>query len=337
MKPIEIGPADLGGFHRAISGSPPIDIIVRGCERSADGGSPPSEERESVLAALAAAEAFPVWQVRTSSPELDNELGGKDRFAIIQLGGNISLSLWHELTSWLVRHTSGKHLLLDMTSLSGSCLFQLHRAAVEAGTVRFSYLYTSPERYPQVDTPDAIPPVVTRSIKQPYGYRSFAQEHLPGRRRKHVIVLGFDRHRPNKFIEHYQWPLQQVHVLLGDPAYVNGGVEQAKLSLGSVFEDIKRLGHVHVVDPKRLWSDDIGTGVVNVLKSLDCDGSSLDIIPLGPKPTLLGCIVYWHSLNLERQEETRFLYDFPVNRQTRTSGVGVSWLYPDVIMPQLPR
>lgn len=334
MMPIEIGPADLAGFYRAASGLPDIDIIIRGCEQLAGGGSPPNEERESVLAALAATQTFPVWQMRTSDSDLDGQRGGKDHFAIIQPEGSVQLPLWHELTTWLTQHAGGKHLLLDMTSLSGSCLFQLHRAAAEAGSIRLSYLYTSPERYPQVDTPDEIPPVVTRSIKQPYGYRSFAQEHLPGRRRKHVIVLGFDRHRPNKFIEHYQWPLQQVHVLLGSPAYVEGGTEQAMLSLGSVFEDIKRLGHVHEVDPKRLWSDDVGAGVVDVLKSLDSDGSSLDIVPLGPKPTLLGCIVYWHGLSVEQQEETRFLYDFPVSRQIRTSGIGVSWLYPNVINPE---
>lgn len=330
---IEIPSYSRDGFSRALAQFAPIDIVIRGRDSSPDGTPSEKEDREAALTALAKSQNCPIWDMCNSAPITIDDRRVKEGFTISIPGRDPATPLWHELTEWLSTRASGKHLLLDMTSLGGSCLFQLHRAAHEEGSIRLSYIYTSPQYYPQVERPDAIPPVITRAIKQPYGYRSFAQEHMLGQERKHVIVLGFDRHRPNKFIEHYQWSIQQVHVLLGNPAYVEGGVEQAKLSLGTVFDEIRRFDHVHDIDPKRIRSDGDGVGVVDVLHELGQDDCNLDIVPLGPKPTLLGCIVYWHELSEEKREKTRFLYDFPAMRAARTRGIGTTWLYPEVLVP----
>lgn len=310
-----------------------FDIVVTGCEIASNGGTPTAEEREKVLAAYSRKHGVPVWTMRIANTSGDGFGDGKDRFAIHRPVEGLAYPLWHELPDWLRTNCAGKHVLMDLTTLSGSSIFQLHAAAIRAANVRVSYCYTTPKYYPQVDRPDEVPPVVTRSIKQPYGYRSFAQEHGSNMVRRHVIVLGFDRHRPNKFIEHYQWPMNEVSVLLGSPAYVSGGVEQAKKSLGTVFGELERAGNVRIINPKLLKATSTERSVVDALADLAMGADGIDIVPLGPKPTLLGCVMYWHGLPHDRQERTRILYDFPVSRQVRTTGVGVTWLYEDVILP----
>lgn len=330
--PIDFLPNDAGA-RRLQSRLREFDALVCGDEPDAHGTPHEPEEREQVLAQCAKLASTQVWSVRMADKDKDGYTDAKDRFLISRPSQDAACPLWHELPHWLRSNCAIQHLLLDLTTLSGSSIFQLHAAAVRAKNLRLSYTYTTPKRYPQVDRPDAIPPVITRTIKQPYGYRSFAQEHLREGARRHVIVLGFDRHRPNKFIEHYQWPLANVFAVLGDPAYVDGGVPQAQLSLGSVYGELAKLGRVRTINPKLLWDRDRESGIVDVLTELGGGVASIDIVPLGPKPTLLGCIVFWHSLSEAKQEQTRLLYDFPVSRQVRTEGVGVTWLYPDIVVP----
>jgi hypothetical protein len=330
--PLEFA-ADTTGQNRLASALSTFDVLIQGNELGADGQGQPAETREQPLYEQGQRAGVPTWFMRMGSKAIDGHDDAKDRFAVQRHGHGNDHPLWHELPAWLTTHCTGKHLLVDLTTLSGSSVFQLHAAASLARCVRLSYAYTTPKRYPQVDRPDEIPPVITRSIKQPYGYRSFAQEQLRHGKRRHIIVLGFDRHRPNKFIEHYQWPLDDVYALLGDPAYVQGGVEQAQLSLGSVFAELRRLNHVQVINPKLLYSSEGQPGIVDALRALCGDVASVDLVPLGPKPTLLGCIVYWHSLPEPARAQTRMLFDFPVSRQVRTDGVDATWLYQDVLMP----
>ena len=309
-----------------------VDILLRGNERNGLDQVPDPEDRDAVLKEAADAASIVIWNIHIATETEMEKSKSKDCFCIERPGKDMETPVWHGLTEWLQTHCQGLHLLLDMTTLSGSSMFQLHRAALEAKCVCLSYAYTTPVSYPQVEEPEAVPPVITRAIKQPYGYRSFAQEHMHSRQRRHVILLGFDRHRPNKFIEHYQWRMEDVHVLLGDPAYVDGGVEQAKLSLGPVYDELIKQKQVHVINPKLLYGDSAKHGVVDGLKNV-CNGiNSVDLVPLGPKPTLLGAIIFWHSLSPEMQEHTRILYDFPVTRKSRTNGVKDCWIYPDVVM-----
>jgi len=332
LPPVDFAP-DCIGLNELTAALGDFDVLIHGNELGANEQPHHIEPREKTLPEQAARAGLETWFMRMGSKAEDRFDDAKDRFALHRPGAGHYYPLWHELTLWLTQECAGKHLLIDLTTLSGSSIFQLHAAASRAQCVRLSYCYTTPELYPQVDRPDEIPPIITRSIKQPYGYRSFAQEQLRAGKRRHIIVLGFDRHRPNKFIEHYQWPLDDVFALLGAPAYVTGGVEQAELSLGSVFTELKRLNHIEVINPKLLHSHGGQTGIVDALELLCNSVASVDLVPLGPKPTLLGCIVYWHSLPEAARAQTRLLYDFPVSRQVRTEGVNVTWLYRDVLKP----
>jgi hypothetical protein len=227
---------------------------------------------------------------------------------------------WFELTRTFNALFAGKSVLVDLTSLSGSAVFQFVRAFHGNPDIKVTYAYTAPKKYPQVENPDSYPPVVTRTIRQPFGYRSFAQEYDQGSR-VHVLLLGFDRHRPNKFIEHYQWPLREVRAVLGKPAYVDGGELQAELSIGHIFNELNLNGQVSFVDPKAPQD------VMDSLTSIYSGHAVMDIVPLGPKPVLLGTALYWLGLQPEQQERTRILYDFPKLRKQRTEGIGPTWTY----------
>lgn len=330
--PLEFDPDPLGQTQLANTLAT-FDALILGNELGTDGKAHHTEKREQPLREQGKRAGLPSWFMRMGNKNDDGLDDAKDRFAILRPGQGNDFPLWHELPVWLKTHCAGKHLLVDLTTLSGSSIFQLHAAASVARCVQLSYAYTTPQRYPQVDRPDDVPPMITRSIKQPYGYRSFAQEQLRQGKRRHIIVLGFDRHRPNKFIEHYQWPLEDVYALLGDPAYVQGGVEQAQFSLGSVYNELKRLDHVRIINPKLLHSNAGQIGIVDMLQALCGSVASVDLVPLGPKPTLLGCILYWHSLSESARAQTRLLFDFPVSRQVRTDGVEATWLYKEVLKP----
>ena len=330
MKLLEIQPGAAGHQHleAELAG---IDAVFCGAELSSGAAGGECEEREGFLASAIKSSGTNIYTVRIGSKRVDGVGDAKDRFRIIRVSdGSSEFPSWHQLANWFRKYWSGKHLLLDLTTLSGSSLFQLYAAATKAACTRVSFCYTTPERYPQVDRPDDVPPLVTRSIKQPHGYRCFVGDQSD-EFRQHIIVLGFDRHRPNKFIEHYQWPTEEVHAIWGVPAYVQGGEEQARLSLGPIFNELTRIDHVHKVDPKLLVSEGSAPGVVDVLQGLTYNGGAVDLVPLGPKPTLLACLIFWHKLSEERKEHTRFLFDFPVTRHVRTEGVGVTWLYRDVI------
>lgn len=333
MNPLEF---DVAGDDRPLQVAlSEFDVLVQGDERDNRGLPIQREARDGNISRCAGRVGLVQWSMRSGSTVVDRLIDAKDRFVIVRPSDVVQMPLWHELPGWVSANAAGLHLLVDLTSLSGGAIFQIHSAARSAGNVRVSYAYTSPKSYPQVARPDDVPPVVTRTIKQPYGYRSFAQEHQRGGQREHVILLGFDRHRPNKFIEHYQWPLDHVTVILGDPAYVEGGVQQAEKSLGSVYIELKRLDRVRRINPKLIYSSDTAVGIVNALQELGNTVNGMDIVPLGPKPSLLGSAIYWHSLSAEMQERTRILYDFPYSRRVRTLGVGSVWIYRNLIVPTL--
>ena len=306
-----------------------MDSLVLGNDGETSATPRLKEDREVSLLDCARASGVSVIGIRQGQPAIDLGADAKDRFLMSRDGTLLASLAWHQLGEWVRQNWSGKRLLLDLTSLSGSSLFQLYAATEKVGCA-VSYLYSSPQSYPQVAHPDDYPPLITRSIKQPHGYRSFAQEHTQGSRR-HIIVLGFDRHRPNKFIEHYQWPTEEVHAIIGQPAYVEGGEKQAELSLGPVFAELQRIRHVHTVDPKLPARIAGVEGVSELIASIAAGAAVVDLVPLGPKPTLLGCLLYWHGLEESARERVRFLYDFPVTRAIRTLGVGPRWLYRDVL------
>lgn len=310
------------------------DILLLGAEQRPDGQDCEAEPRQQALMAHVRAWGGAVWRMRAGNPVVDDGQFGaiKDQFFLTSPSGHQDAVRWFDLPSLLVDKLAGKRVLADLTSLSGSSLLQLHSAAVQKRTFALGYLYLTPVHYPQTADPEGSSPVVTRTIKQPHGYRSFGQEHGEAGRRRHFIILGFDRHRPNKFIEHYQWPDDELQLLICRPAYVEGGEEQAQLSVGAVlYKRLEARGQVHQVNPMRVMGTPDDPGVADTLLKLSQGIDFIDVVPLGPKPTLLATAVFWHSLPEAQRERTRLLYDFPVVRQARSDGVQQAWLFEGVV------
>ena len=136
--PIDFLPDDAG-LGRLQSHLREFDALVRGNEPDAQRARHQPEDREQVLAECAKSAAIPVWTVRMADKDNDRYTDAKDRFVISRPAQDAACPLWHELPHWLQSNCAGQHLLLDLTTLSGSSIFQLHAAAVRAGNVRLSY------------------------------------------------------------------------------------------------------------------------------------------------------------------------------------------------------
>jgi len=216
------------------------DAVLLGDELKPNGQACDIEQRQQYLDQHLAAAQTTAWRLRAGNAAVDDagDSRVKDRFLLTGPGAPAAPVPWYELPAVLSQAFRGKRVLADLTSLGGSSVLQVHAAAMGQQTFGLSYLYLTPEQYPQTQRPDETPPVVTRTIKQPHGYRSFGQEQGEGGTRQHLIVLGFDRHRPNKFIEHYQWPNEEIRLLLCKPAYVEQGEEQARKSIGQALFDL---------------------------------------------------------------------------------------------------
>lgn len=137
------------------------------------------------------------------------------------------------------------------------------------------------------------------------------------------MVLGFDRGRPWKFIEKYDWDNKHIHLILGDPPFVDKGAEYALASCEpwiSKFQD-QYQDHIH-----HIAAHDI-TQLSEFLTSCLERSQWLDIVPLGPKPMLLGVLGFYLGLNPEVRARIRILYDFPEQHQPRSSDVNEVWFY----------
>jgi hypothetical protein len=311
-----------------------IDVLVVGLRVNSESSVPLGfETRENGVLDLLSKTGIESVEMTPIEVSLDGSVEGvaKGHYSVVTANGKSTEQVrWNELGDWVEKNWVDKHVAVDLTTLSGGLLFQLYAAIHASKSVRLSAVYFVPDTYPQVDSDNDLLPVVTRSIKQPHGYSSFANEYIKGSR-KHVILLGFDRHRPNKFVEHYQWPISEVHALLGTPAFVASGEEQARKSLGPLYSQLEKLGQIHTVNPRLPISFGNQMGVCEQLMKLTEDADVIDIVPLGPKPTLLGCLIfYWQGIDELRRERVRFLYDFPTTRKQRTNGLRQIWLYKDL-------
>jgi hypothetical protein len=209
------------------------------------------------------------------------------------------------------------HILLDLTSLELDIILNLLPSLLGKNIASLFGLYLVPESYGK----HTDKRLQLLNIEQPRGYISF----LPGVNQRsqdaaHFILLGFDKGRAQNFINQYDWDIQQIHVLIGDPSYVQDGVDlvkKANESLLSILPD----ENIHYVEAH----------LADNIRQFFCEQFHihrlLDIIPLGPRPILLGFLLFYLRLAEIEQAHIRILYDFPKPRLGCTKGIAHGYLY----------
>ena len=120
-----------------------------------------------------------------------------------------------------------------------------------------------------------------------------------------------------------RWKLQNVRVVIGDPPFVPGGVEQARAAAepwlnGFEAEFPKQLHCVAAHDP---------SATVQLCEEIFRSSEWLDIVPIGPKPMNLGVLWFYFALPEDQRARVRLLYDFPQQQTPRSKGVGSITIY----------
>jgi hypothetical protein len=222
---------------------------------------------------------------------------------------------------WVGKGMSSLSVVVDLTDADWEAGFFVLPLLYRKSFLNVICTFTSPDTYPQADERNAHPPVDTHSIRQPPGWT--ADLNGSGRTPWHVLFLGFDHDRAQKFIEHYDWVRDCCIAVIGDPAYVENGVSESekanKLLLKQIpntKENRRRVAAANPVDTMRL------------LQELFAQRGALNIMLLGTSPMTLGAVWFYLQLTDEEKGYVRFLHDFPRRQSGRTSGVGQTWLYP---------
>lgn len=228
---------------------------------------------------------------------------------------------WAELSNLLAQYIKPSDtVLIDMTMLGFEAMLYLIPALSKLKPEKLQAIYTIPKDY--TFTEDGDSHLDLQPIEQPKGYATLTGE-VDRQESLHVLVLGFDRGRPWKFIEKYDWDNKHMHLMLGDPPFVNKGAEYALASCEPWIDKFtdKYQEHIH-----RIPAHDT-VKVAQFLTSCLERSHWLDIVPLGPKPMLLGVLGFYLGLDDEVRSRVRILYDFPEQHQSRSRDVSGIWLF----------
>lgn len=226
---------------------------------------------------------------------------------------------WSALGAWLKAHIGmGQRVMIDMSHLGFERMLYLLPALVETQPARLACLYVAPETYaPITDAPPGGSLLRAYPIEQPKGYIALSADTTrPGAR--HIIVLGFEKGRPSKFIDKYDWDDGHLHLIYGDPAFVENGEKDALASCDPWFGDFV-MGypeHIDRVDARA--ADALAVWLQRQL----AEARWLDIVPLGPKPLCLGVLWFYLALPEAERARVRLLYDFPEPTAPRSHDIG---------------
>lgn len=223
---------------------------------------------------------------------------------------------WNELGKLIAKIIQpGASILLDTTHLSFDSLLYLLPALSTCQPASLACLYVAPINFDEIQA-DSLEVQDTLPIGQPKGYVALTTEEIRAHS-QHLILLGFDKGRAWKFIQRYDWDETHLHLLLGDPPFVAGGEAIALESCQPWLEPFRKRfpSHIHRLDAR------IPGQVQAFLKQRHEETQWLDIVPLGPKPMLLGVLLFYFSLSAQDRARVRLLYDFSEQRARRCNGV----------------
>lgn len=228
---------------------------------------------------------------------------------------------WSELGFWLSKRVPvGSGLLVDMNLMALDTLLYLLPALRGLSLGRLGCLYVTPADYNFHE--HALTDFTMHHIEQPKGYAALALD--PDRQgARHLVFLGFDKARAWKFIDRYDWKAEHLYVVIGDPPFVQDGVERARTAANPWLGEFERDHPGHVLplpatDP---------VAVAEFCRAQFQSASWLDIVPLGPKPMNLGILWFYFGLDEKDRGRVRLLYDFPIQHAPRSSSVSRVYFY----------
>lgn len=229
---------------------------------------------------------------------------------------------WNELPAAIAEHIPpGSSILLDTTHLSFDALLYLLPALRACQPSALACLYVAPIDFHEIEV-DPLEVHDTLPIGQPKGYVALTTEETRAQSR-HIVLLGFDKGRAWKFIQRYDWDEAHLHLLVGDPPFVENGAPIALEACQPWLEPFQKSfpDHVHALDARD--PDQVRIFLKQQLE----EAQWLDIVPLGPKPMLLGVLAFYFGLSEQERARVRLLYDFSEQRSNRCSGIQMiySW------------
>ncbi len=229
---------------------------------------------------------------------------------------------WTELAAWLAHEIKPGHsVLIDMCLLGFDAVLYLLPALLDLKLKRLGVLYVAPQEY---DFPkDPLADLLLQPIEQPKAYVASLSHDKENPKTRHLVFLGFDHARAWKFIDARAWKLQNVHVALGDPPFVQNGAEKARAAAepwlsGFETEFPAQLHCIAAHNP---------TETVRLCQEIFQSSEWLDIVPIGPKPMNLGVLWFYFSLTENQRARVRLLYDFPQQQTPRSTGLGSITVY----------
>lgn len=209
-------------------------------------------------------------------------------------------------------------VVFDITSLELDTILYLIPHLILLQPDSLFGLYLAPRQYAMREQG-----LILQPIQQPRGYVSFLPGLEGARQAHHYIIAGFDEGRAQRYIDAYDWGWEQLHGILGDPAYVERGVEYAseanKIWLRRLEDyypqNVHRIEAAHPERLRRFLREELNRN------------EFLDVVPLGPKPMLLGVLFFYLTLQQKEKERVRILFDFPTPKIGCTIGVSKGYMF----------
>lgn len=229
---------------------------------------------------------------------------------------------WSDLTHWLAGEIKpGDSVLLDMCLLGFDAVLYLLPALLQLDLRRLGCLYVAPTRYEFPEYP--LADLLLQPIEQPKAYIASLSHDREKKESRHLVFLGFDHARAWKFIDARSWKLRDVHAVLGDPAFVQDGVVQARKAAEPWLPEFEaarpgQLHHVKADDP---------VATAHLCQQMFEQSDWLNIVPIGPKPMALGVLWFYFSLKEADRARVRLLFDFPSQQNPRSLGIGKVYVY----------
>jgi hypothetical protein len=202
---------------------------------------------------------------------------------------------------------------VDITMFCGETIFHVARYALIAG-VPVKYHYVTPMSY--TFSTDLFQLHERSDICQLPGYIARIGDK-DNQRLRHVLALGFDEGRAQKFVERYAWRAEDTIAIVVEPEFVAAGRQQVLSAAKAWLQDFV-LTNPLVLRAVTVSPSDIFHLLAETLNTCD----RMDIVLLGPKTLTLGAALFCNTLTDINRLRVRVLTDFAVAISSRSNGVG---------------